>query len=306
MVIKIAHENSNRRLDKYLFSYLNNAPRSLIYKLLRKKRIKLNGSRAVGNEILQAGDEITLFLADETIEGCKTERIIKEAKPLTGIIFEDESLLVLNKPVGLASQGGSQAHDNLLARVLFYLRENAVTPALCNRLDVNTSGLVICGKTIHALQEINALFSSRQVKKTYLAIVCGMVGEVGTSCVLEDFYEKDMRTNTARVLSEVNTARASGEGKTKIITRYTVLAAQKDYSLLCVSPITGRSHQIRVHLAHINHPLAGDKKYGGDTRLATHQLLHCHRMELAQFKFTAPPPKRLEDIIKRLFDVDLS
>ncbi|MCL2225283.1 MAG: RluA family pseudouridine synthase [Defluviitaleaceae bacterium] len=296
MIIKITNENANRRLDKFLFAYLNNAPHSFVYKMLRKKRIKLNGKRAEGNELLQAGDELRFFLSEETLAGCRKARIFATAKPLTGIIFEDENLLVVDKPVGLPSQGGMKSGDHLLARVLFYLQETGAisptadfTPALCNRLDVNTSGLVVCGKNLHALQKMNALFAGREVKKEYLAIVHGIAGKVGESKTLTDFYRKDEKTNTAYVLPHSS----SPQGGAEIITEFTVLDVSEKYSLLSVSPVTGRSHQIRVHLAHIGFPLIGDKKYGGkQTRTAPAQLLHCFKITLpCGTSWEAPPPK---------------
>ena len=150
--VDITAANANRRLDKFLFHYLNAAPTSFIYKMLRKKNITLNSSKAKGAELLKAGDVLTLFLADETIEKFRKVRDIVEARPLTGIIFEDDNYLIVNKPQGLPSHGGmaKKSNDHLLVRVLFYLQnsgaydpEDTFVPALCNRLDVNTSGLVV-------------------------------------------------------------------------------------------------------------------------------------------------------------------
>jgi len=301
MIIKIAAENMGRRLDKFLFAYLNNAPHSFIYKMLRKKRIKLNGARAEGNELLQDGDELRFFLSDETLAGCRKERHFAEAKPLDGIIFEDEDFLVVNKPAGLPSQGGEtvRKNDHLLARVLYYLQETGAfahnadfTPALCIRLDVNTSGLVVCGKNIHALQKMNAFFANREIKKEYLAIVHGIAGEIGESKTLENFYRKDEKSNKAYV---------EKTGTSVITTNISVLAVSDNYSLLSVSPITGRSHQIRVHLASINHPLVGDKKYGGkQTSFASSQLLHCFKLRLPDgTEWEAPPPKSIELLFQK-------
>jgi len=306
MTITISQENASRRLDKFLFAYLNNAPHSFIYKMLRKKRIKLNGARAEGNELLQEGDKLRFYLSEETIEGCRKPRVFSPAKPLTGIIFEDENLLVINKPAGLPSQGGMQSAggDHLLARILYYLQESGsydeksdFTPAICNRLDVNTSGLVVCGKNLHTLQAMNKLFANREIKKEYLAIVHGIVGEIGENHTLEGFYQKDSKTNTAQILQNPHKYNVIA------ITSFTVLAVSKNYSLLSVSPITGRSHQIRAHLASIGHPLVGDKKYGGSpTPFAIAQLLHCHRMEISEqgMAWEAPPPKGMTACIREM------
>jgi 23S rRNA pseudouridine955/2504/2580 synthase len=279
--VVIGTGDANRRLDKYLFAYMNNAPHSFIYKMLRKKRIKLNGKKAAGSEILQAGDEIRFFLSEETLQTCRKQKTAAPAKPLTGIIYEDENILVVNKPAGLPSQGGmkGKTRDHLQARILHYLKTNETfTPAICNRLDVNTSGLVICGKTLHALQEINQKFANREIKKEYLAIVHGKPGLPGHTRTLRGYYEKDEKTNTARV----DVLTKSGTTSKEILTEFTVLQSSAKYSLLSVSPITGRSHQIRVHLASINHPILGDTKYGGSPLPPTSnfrgQLLHCHRL----------------------------
>jgi len=290
MIITITHENEGRRLDKFLFGYLNNAPHSFVYKLLRKKRIKLNGSRAYGNELLREGDELRLFLSKETIASCRKARLFEPATPLTDIIYEDEHLLVVNKPAGLPSQGGMDSSDHLLARVQYYLQESGAydpqadfTPALCNRLDVNTSGLVICGKTLHALQAINALFAGRGMDKEYLTVVHGTVGREGESATLEGVYEKDSASNIARI-----SPRPAGPHETAAITSYTVSAIShsRKYSLLSVNPITGRSHQIRAHLASIGHPIVGDVKYRGKPVKAAFSpypqrtLLHCRHLAI--------------------------
>ncbi|MDR0273489.1 MAG: RluA family pseudouridine synthase [Clostridiales bacterium] len=298
MILKIEPENAGRRLDKFLFSYLNNAPHSFIYKILRKKQIKLNGAKVKGSELLQAGDELRFFLSDETIEGCRKEIAFEKAEPLTGIIFEDENILVVNKPAGLPSQGGMKKADHLLARILFYLQKNDC--GICNRLDVNTSGLVVCGKNPAALKKINSSFANREVKKEYLAVVCGIAGEKNTTHTLEGFYHKNEKTNTATVIAGRNPHAVTNK---PVITVYTVLAVSKKYSLISVSPITGRSHQIRAHLASVGHPLSGDKKYGGSaTSFATAQLLHCLKLSIPEFgTFTAPLPKGFEECIQKNF-----
>jgi len=301
----IAHQDAGRRLDKFLFHYLNNAPHSFIYKMLRKKRIKLNGKRAQGNELLAVGDELQFYISPETLQSCRKERIIEKARLLTGIIFEDENVLVVNKPPGLPSHGGMDGKDDhLLGRVLYYLQQSGAykpddtfVPALCNRLDVNTSGLVICGKNLRTLQEINALFADRGgVEKEYLTVAEGIVGITGEKKILEGHYEKDEKTNTAYI----------NRGKTNIsaVTEYTVLAISHDkkHTLLAVCPITGRSHQIRAHLASVGHPLAGDKKYGGASiPYGKAQLLHCRRLSLAAMTWKANPPGDMAKCIEEWF-----
>jgi len=273
--VHIKTADADRRLDKFLFAYLREAPHPLLYKLLRKKRIKLNGARAEGNEVLADGDTLDFYLSPETLETLRGERTIEPAEKLTGIIFEDDELLIVNKPVGLPSHGGLKK-DHLLARVLYYLYDSGCyrpsdtfTPALCNRLDTNTSGVVVCGKTLHALQKCTQLFANGGFEKEYYAIVEGKLE--GEATLIGDYF-KDETTNTAKITPHATTAKQA-------VTRYQSVAANDRYSLLRVYPITGRSHQIRAHMASIGHPLAGDKKYGGKpTSYAPAQLLHAHRL----------------------------
>ncbi|MCL1863155.1 MAG: RluA family pseudouridine synthase [Defluviitaleaceae bacterium] len=297
--MKITSENAGRRLDKFLFSELNNAPHSFIYKMLRKKRIKLNGKRAEGNEILQINDELKFCLSEETLASCRKEYEIPTANPPSDIIYEDKNLLVVNKPAGIPSQGGMKniGKEHLLAQIQYYLQSR--TAAICNRLDVNTSGLVICGKNISTLQKVNEAFKNREVKKEYLAIVHGKVGEIGFFRRLEGLYEKDEKTNTA-IIRETDIF-----DKNSAVTEFSVLAVSSRYSLLKVSPITGRSHQIRAHLASVGHPLVGDKKYGGTgTAFCKTQLLHCKRLEIPSMdkSWVAPIPKKMNDFIKGEFE----
>ncbi|MCL1845895.1 MAG: RluA family pseudouridine synthase [Defluviitaleaceae bacterium] len=338
-------------MDKFLFAHLNNAPHSFVYKMLRKKRIKLNGARSLGSEILKPGDELHFFISRETLESCRKARVFEKTAPLDEIIFEDDNLLVVNKPVGVFSQDGKNesASDTrrLLPQILFYLQESGAynaenadfTPGICNRLDVNTSGLVICGKNLHALQAMNFLFANRGMKKEYIAVAHGVVGAVGETRVLENFYEKDERRNVARIFEAEDICkppRFSSKPKSlkTVITSFTVLAVSKEFSLLSVSPITGRSHQIRVHLAHIGHPLVGDRKYASHSerterfpRRQGHisekarscksefkQLLHCRRLEIAAetalpypvgTAWEAPLAKNFAAIVKKIFSKDL-
>ena len=326
--LKITPQDENRRLDKFLFMYLKNAPHSLVYKLLRKKRIKLNGKRAAGGELLQDGDGIGFYLSQETLAGLRMERETGLSKDLEiviarskatkqskvcdnlgllrrfaprndgavtlrynsndgqddfaiNIIFEDENLLIINKPAGIPSHGGMKSKTpHLLARTLYYLRETGAyppdatfVPALCNRLDVNTSGLVICGKNYQAIRAANALFSSSgHITKEYIAVVDG---ELFGSATLEGHYQKDTAVNKARITNAPHAPRA--------ITAYKSISPSEGRTLLSINPITGRSHQIRAHMAAIGHPLAGDKKYGSKpNRSSQGYLLHCNKLILGK------------------------
>ena len=353
----ITSADTNRRLDKFLFMYLNNAPHSFIYKLLRKKRIKLNGKRAQGGELLQAGDSLEFYLSHATLAGCRTlhsvDDIVMTAKDAcetahiepssssatrnTGIsapsgglcdvipldiIFEDEHLLVVNKPAGIPSHGGMKGKTtHLLAQILQYLRQTGsyppdatFTPALCNRLDVNTSGLVLCGKNYQAIRAVNTLLANASgIDKEYLAVVDG---ELHGNAILNGIYNKDSATNIASVTNTSLVADivdiANTSNTAQVITAYKSLAVKNGRSLLSVSPITGRSHQIRAHLAAIGHPLSGDKKYGGKPiSYSNAQLLHCRHITLSEtnnlpytngISWSADPPENFKRCLHELFD----
>jgi 23S rRNA pseudouridine955/2504/2580 synthase len=288
----ISAADAGRRLDKYLLAVFNAAPRTLISKLLRKKKIKLNGARATGSEMLAEGDEVRLYLSDETLAGMSRQVAPAPAKKLTNILYEDSELLVVDKPPGLPSQGGTGIRDHLLARILFYLHSSGAysgdmgfTPGICNRLDTNTGGVVICGKTLHALRHVNAAFANREAKKEYLAVsisksTCVDSTQVGARIRLVNGYEKDSAANVAKILPP-------GSGQ-EIITEYEIAEFSKcgRYALLRVFPITGRSHQIRAHLASIGMPINGDTKYGSPVRGAL--MLHCLRVQVLGREFCAP------------------
>ena len=338
----ITATDSGRRLDKFLLAYLNDASRSFIYKLLRKKRIKLNGKRAGGGELLQVGDVIGLHLSQETLDESRNTsslraQLISPANQASGllryayndglppIVYEDENLLIINKPAGMASHGGMKTETtHLLAKMLAYLQQKGdyppdatFTPALCNRLDINTSGLIICGKNYQALRAVNALFAnsgkrpvadfatgddmlSGGIDKEYLAVVDG---ELHGCAVLKGYYQKDTATNIARITNNADCvcqsrfhvqmqAPVNTSHEQYAVTAYKSLAVSNGRSLLSVNPITGRSHQIRAHLAAIGHPLSGDKKYGGKpTAYTSAQLLHCRYMAFNKAVLSYPAGK---------------
>jgi len=327
MKIKITINDANRRLDKFLMAFLNKAVPSFIYKMLRKKRIKLNGARASGSEMLQVDDEITLYLSPETIASYQEAKIVKETAPLTGIVHEDEHLLIVNKPTGLASQSGGSI-ENLNDRILYYLYqtgqfdpEGSITPSICNRLDVNTSGLVIAGKTLLGLQEINRLFFERKIYKEYYAVVHGVIKD---AFILKGLYHKDSVQNIAGILNNEIVTESSLENMlmqckndTKTVAAITQIepvsvSQDNQYTLIRVNPITGRSHQIRAHLASIQHPLVGDAKYGGKHigSIKT-QLLHCHKLMITDettlpyktgMTFTADMPDKMLHFVQKYFN----
>ncbi|WP_105618010.1 RluA family pseudouridine synthase [Vallitalea okinawensis] len=285
--LKVTNKDAGQRLDKYLAKFLNKAPKSFIYKMLRKKNIKLNKLKADGKEIVLNGDFIQLYLADDTINKFRNMSTNTLNYEKLAIVYEDKNILICNKPIGMLSQKDEKNSISLIDIVIAYLegtnqydpdKDIGFRPGLCNRLDRNTSGLVIVGKNLMALQEINHAIKEHQIKKYYLTIVKGKVVKPHT---LVDHWEKDTETNRVK-LNKVEI-----EGKTKAIK--TIIRPKEGYhgfTQLEVELVTGKSHQIRAHLKSIDHPILGDFKYG-DPRLnktlkekchLTSQLLHAYKL----------------------------
>jgi 23S rRNA pseudouridine955/2504/2580 synthase len=243
--------------------YLNKAPKSFVYKMLRKKNIKCNGKKAEGSEILLKGDLIQIYLADDTIDIFKQAIEIIPVKKTFDIVYEDENILICNKPVGLLVQADSAEDKNTLVdQVIYYLyesgqykpeSENGFRPAICNRLDRNTSGIVLAGKNLMALQTINKAIHDNQTDKYYKTIVKGVITKPGE---LIDYHTKDSDTNQVTITSHYV------EGAKKIITRYKPIKNNGEYTLVEIELVTGKTHQIRAHLQSIGHPIIGDSKYG--------------------------------------------
>jgi len=275
--VTLTPNQANRRFDRFLLAYLGRAPQSLVYKLLRKKRIKLNGQRAHGNEVTAVGDQVIFYLASETLQG-----LMKEAGPPprdwgpVDIIYEDEHILLANKSAGLLTHSdtpGSQ--DTLVDRLAYYLHEKTdMLPSVCNRLDRNTSGLVACGKNMAAIQALHAIFASRKVDKTYLAVVCGRLEGRG---VLKGYLYKDEKANRSYIFDQPR------ENAVKVHTEYECVSVGDGFSVVRIKLHTGKSHQIRAHFAALGHPLAGDVKYGGRSiGNKRGQLLHCLSLRFLQ------------------------
>ena len=289
----IIHKNDeNQRLDKYLKKYLKEAPGSFIYKMLRKKNIVLNGKKADGTEKLCAGDEIKLFLAEDTLvkftgEGQSLSEVKFPVKKDLEVLFEDENLLIINKPAGELSQKAEAKDVSMNEYALGYLQEKGditeeslkvFKPSVCNRLDRNTSGILIVAKTYQAAREFGTALSKRSVRKYYQCIV---KGEVKKAEKIDGFLWKDEKTNKVEIY------KTPKKDAAEIHTAYQPLKYKDGLTLLEVHLITGRTHQIRAHLSSIGHPILGDPKYG-DRKLSKkygvkYQLLHACRLELDGF-----------------------
>lgn len=299
--ISVMENEAGQRLDKLLTKYLREAPKSFLYKMLRKKNITLNGKKAQGNELLQVGDQVKLFFSEETLEkfrGSGTDapsKALAKKLPHTGlsVLYEDEHVILLNKPAGMLSQKSKAQDVSLVEYLIAYLLETGeVTeeqlerfrPSVCNRLDRNTSGIVVAGKSLAGLQMMSEMLRNRSMKKYYRCVV---VGTMHGSRHLQGFLTKDPEANLVRICAQPFPD--DPEAK-RIDTEYRALAFGNGLTLLEVHLITGRSHQIRAHLASIGHPILGDPKYG-DRRInrayqKSHgidcQLLHACRLEMPE------------------------
>ena len=296
MKLIIVHkQEEGQRLVKLLGAYLKEAPNSFFYKMLRKKNITLNGKKADGTEKLKCGDEIRLFLSDETYEKFAGKVQPKEKFPMAklNIVYEDSNVIFINKPAGMLSQKSVPSDVSLNEYLLGYLEKSgqwkqeeskAFRPSVCNRLDRNTSGMVICGKSMAGLQQMAALLKDRSLHKYYLCLVKGVMTE---SQHLEGYLLKDENSNQVKIFQKET------EGAARIITEYEPLYTEGETTLLKVTLVTGKSHQIRAHLSSIGHPIIGDPKYGDrkvnaffrETHGIKNQMLHAWKLtfpELAE------------------------
>lgn len=346
----VSQNEAGQRLDKLLAKYLDKAPKSFLYKMLRKKNILLNGKKAEGSEKVALNDEIKLFLSEETITGFSTKQQIlyDENKKGTGrtsagkqqgyirskwvprIVYEDEHILIVDKPAGELSQKADKDDVSMNEKIVAYLAQtygigsDSFTPGVCNRLDRNTSGLLVAGKSLAGLQQMADLFRKKSVQKYYLCIVCG---EAEGTRHLRGYIKKDGEENKVQILEALppqNAVQADDLSQPKeryaiVETEYASLCTANGYSLLAVQLITGKTHQIRAHLASIGLLPLGDIKYGNaeKNRVAkeelrvTHQLLHAFMLcfpktegallGLSEKTITTPPPRQFAQAADQLF-----
>ena len=313
--LQVTSQDAKQRLYKYLKRVFPQMVSSFLYKMLRKKNITLNGKKATGSEQVVSGDLVQCFFSDETFDkfagaiksapvgnqpkddsyntrnGVSNQDFCWEYKKaydeLKGItvIYEDEHILLLNKPAGILSQKAKPDDVSLNEWMIGYLLQKEIVtedslmrfkPSVCNRLDRNTSGLVICGKTLVGSREMSRLLKDRSLQKFYRTYVHGKMEGAET---LIAYHTKDKKNNQAEIcfaVSELNP-----KAYDEIVTAYRCMEAKETYSYLEIELITGKTHQIRAHLSAYGHPIVGDSKYGqkrNEKNYPKHQLLHAYRI----------------------------
>ena len=285
--ITITKNDAEQRLDKFLTKRFKTMPKSLMHKYIRTKYIKLNGKKTTPEVFIHEGDVLTLYIKDEFFEESKKEYKFMKASKKLDLVYEDENIMLIDKKPGvIVHQDKNYDADCIVNRVQRYLFEKgeydpetdkAFSPALVNRIDRNTGGIIIGAKNATALRILNEKVRTREIRKFYLCFVKGCPKKKADT--LKDYLTKNESKNTVKV------SKNESKNSKEIITKYKVVNydKQRDLSLCEVELLTGRTHQIRAHMAYIGHPLLGDEKYG-DKALnrrfhQNHQLLCSYKLK---------------------------
>ena len=319
----ISEREAGQRLDKYLHKLLPEAGNSFIYKMLRKKNIVLNDKKADGSEKTVCGDVVSIYFSESTLQKFmgtssmqQTQNPVHSStrpfpyKDSISVLYENEHILLADKPAGILTQKAAPTDISLNDWLVAYLLDNGqitepelqtFRPSACNRLDRNTSGIVLCAKSVQGAQVLSEALRIRSLHKFYRLYV---KGHVSKEEVIEGYLYKNEKNNTVHISQTEN----SDSKGAYIRTRYTPIRQEKDKTLLEVELITGKSHQIRAHLASIGHPLLGDYKYGDriwnddykNRYEIAYQLLHAYKVvfphleypfsDLSEKTFIAPLP----------------
>ncbi len=261
--IVILKNDAGQRIDKFIKKRYKTLPASMLYKAIRKKDIKLNGKRCKEDDILKEGDVLKLYIKDELLNAKKNSYEFMKAPNKLDILYEDENIIAINKKAGIATHPDKDYHfDCALHRLHRYLyennkfnpeKENSFSPAFVNRLDRNTSGILLAAKNAQSLRILNEKIKLHEVEKYYLCEVWGSFAD--KSEILTAYLMKNESKNKVFISSKEK------PGYKEIITEYKVIQEKADSTLLEIHLITGRTHQIRAHMAHIGHPLLGERKY---------------------------------------------
>ena len=304
--LTITDLEAGQRLNKYMMKYLNQAPSSFIYKMLRKKNITRNGKKASGDEILECGDVIKVFLADETIEKFRVVQASKKTSGITlQILYQDPDILAVHKPVGVLSQKAQKDDYSINEAILDYclsmriLSEKQLEtfhPSISNRLDRNTSGIILAGISLKGSQTLARILKGHTCEKYYYTIVAG---EMKQRIHEKAYIVKDTKKNQSKI------QKLESPGASMIETAFTPLCTKNGFTLLQVQLFTGKSHQIRAHLQSLGYPMAGDTKYGNpavnrklrERYHLNHQLLHAGRLVLPDIlEITDPLPAEFQNV----------
>ena len=321
--IIINKNEAGQRFDKLLFKYFNAAPASFVYKMLRKKNITLNNKKSDGKDKLAVGDCVKIFMTDETIDKFRSSKNIEASGKAThkislDVVYEDENVIIVNKPAGVLSQKAKKNDISMNEYIIEYLldtkqlSENELEtfkPGICNRLDRNTSGLLIAGKSLLGLQVMSDMLKDRTFGKYYITVVSG---EINGKTKFKGYLTKDSKSNKVKIYDKPL------KESSYIETEYECLKTNGKYTILKVKLITGKPHQIRAHLASVRHPIIGDTKYGrADINEifrkkcgVKYQLLHAWQLKfdempdelkkLKQKTFEAKIPQLFENVFSEI------